>query len=49
MQSIPRFEWLLIELIVLGFLCYELWSIRRIRRQDRADKARPPAQPGPDP
>jgi hypothetical protein len=35
-----RWEWLLIEALVLGVAVYELFSLRRSQRKDR--KAEPP-------
>ena len=34
-----RFEWLIIEIIVLGLLVAELISLRRSQRRDRAARA----------
>ncbi len=43
-----RYEWIIIELIVLGVIFRELWSLRRLRRdreaKKHADKLRPPDQ-----
>lgn len=35
-----RYEWALLELLVLAFLIYELVKIRRIIRHDREAKAK---------
>ena len=34
-----RFEWIIVELIVVGLLVYELISIRRTVRRDRENAA----------
>jgi hypothetical protein len=44
MESLFQYEWLLIELIVMGILGYELWSIRRTIRRDREAKLRREAE-----
>jgi hypothetical protein len=31
-----KWEWIVVELLVLGFLCVELVSMRRTLRRDRA-------------
>ncbi|MFO1057932.1 MAG: hypothetical protein U1E53_13315 [Dongiaceae bacterium] len=42
--SLFRWEWLLIELIVLGLAAWELYSLRRHRlRKEREARRRPPA------
>ena len=47
--GLARFEWILIELIVLGVLIWQCVSIRRAVRRDReaAAKARQDAAPEP--
>ena len=34
-----RFEWIIVELIVIGLLIYEMMSIRRTVRRDRQNAA----------
>lgn len=36
---LARWEWLIVELLVLGLLLFELVRIRRAVRRDRAAKA----------
>jgi hypothetical protein len=48
MDRLAQWEWLLIELLVLGVLVWELWSLRRSQRRDREAAAheREPPPPG---
>ena len=39
-----RYEWVIIEFLVLGLCVWELVNLRRIQRRDR--QARPPGEPG---
>jgi hypothetical protein len=38
--GLARFEWILVELLVLGVLVWQLVSVRRAIRADRAKRAR---------
>jgi hypothetical protein len=41
--GVARYEWLLLELLVVGWACWELWSLRRDRlRAERAKAAQTP-------
>jgi hypothetical protein len=40
-----RWEWIIIELVVLGFLVAELISVRRSLRKDKQGQHPPPADP----
>ncbi len=45
--GLVRYEWLLFELAVVGWACWELWSLRRHRlRAERETAARTEAQGG---
>ena len=39
MDKLFQWEWVIIELIVLAFACYELYSVRRSLKRDRARAA----------
>jgi hypothetical protein len=47
--GLARFEWLLFEVAVVGWACWELWSLRRDRLRDERRKAAeaeaPPHEP----
>lgn len=43
MEEVVRFEWALILLLVLGIAVFELVSLRRTIRRDRAKQASRPA------
>jgi hypothetical protein len=36
--ALARYEWILVELLVLGFLVWQLVSVIREQRADRRDK-----------
>ena len=40
-----RYEWIIMELGVVALLVWELFSVRRAIRRDKAEKAKP-ASPG---
>ena len=47
MTLIARYEWVILELLLLGALLWELARIRRAVRRDRAEKAAREANPTP--
>ena len=40
LAGIAQYEWMILEVAVLGFLFYQLWSVRRSIRHDREAAAR---------
>lgn len=38
METLSSYEWMIMELLLLGFLVYEWFSIRRTIRRDREAK-----------
>jgi hypothetical protein len=44
---VARYEWILIELLVLGILVWQLISVRRLVRKDKAAAKAPPVERDP--
>ncbi len=38
--GLVRYEWLVFEVAVVGWACWELWSLRRDRKRAEREKAR---------
>jgi hypothetical protein len=47
--GLVRYEWLLFEFAVVGWACWELWSLRRDRLRAAREKASKQASGEPDP